>query len=197
MAVWVEAKPDSRSQSTIDERLVGQFFEKNILGIIAHLAEGFDATKTLLPVSERLRNICAIEELIQLAQSRISVALPQICTCLMSSLKTDDLAHRAFRAWIAMVKVLDGGSARPLLPQTFAIIAEIYPRSLDNFQREVVLTAKELFDERKGIISDDIMYIPALNSIAPLKELASNIAAAKAGKGRLGAAPGSDRAMQR
>jgi hypothetical protein len=55
------------------------FFEAHILGIMTEFSNSIDNILSLSP-SEKLRCVKAIEQTIILAKSKVSVALPQVCS---------------------------------------------------------------------------------------------------------------------
>lgn len=57
-------------------KLVTAFFETHILGIMAHFSDVVDSA--LHPVSEKRRSLKGVREMISLAGSSVSVALPQV-----------------------------------------------------------------------------------------------------------------------
>ena len=58
--------------------VIGPFFETHVLGIMAHFADTINDGKGPQPISEKLRCLGAIREMIALAESYISNGLPQV-----------------------------------------------------------------------------------------------------------------------
>ena len=58
--------------------LIGQFFETHVLGIMALLADTINDGKGPQPMPEKIRCLGAIREMIKLARSHVSNALPQV-----------------------------------------------------------------------------------------------------------------------
>jgi hypothetical protein len=59
--------------------MVVGFFEAHILGIMTEFSNSIDNVLSLSP-SEKLRCVKAIEQTTILAKSKVSVALPQVCS---------------------------------------------------------------------------------------------------------------------
>lgn len=59
-------------------RMMAHFFEAHVLGIMTAFSETIEQTALLDPF-EKLRCIKAIEQMIKLAKTSISIALPQVC----------------------------------------------------------------------------------------------------------------------
>jgi len=73
----VEGKPSHSKPNAKTNRMVINFFEAHILGIMTEFSNSIDNTLSLSP-SEKLRCVKAIEQMIILAKSKVSVALPQV-----------------------------------------------------------------------------------------------------------------------
>jgi serine/threonine-protein kinase ATR len=70
--------------------MVISFFEAHILGIMTEFSNSIDNTLSLSP-SEKLRCVKAIEQMIILAKSKVSVALPQVRSCPIYAYRPHDL----------------------------------------------------------------------------------------------------------
>jgi serine/threonine-protein kinase ATR len=75
----VEGKSTHSKPSAKTNRMVIGFFEAHILGIMTEFSNSIDNILSLSP-SEKLRCVKAIEQTIILAKSKVSVALPQVCS---------------------------------------------------------------------------------------------------------------------
>ena len=73
----VEGKTSNSKLNTKAGRMVASFFEAHVLGIMTEFSNSIDNTLSL-PSSEKLRCVKAIEQMIRLAKSKVSVALPQV-----------------------------------------------------------------------------------------------------------------------
>ena len=71
--------------------MIISFFEAHILGIMTEFSNSIDNTLSLSP-SEKLRCVKAIEKMIILAKSKVSVALPQVCSSPSHAYRTHDLS---------------------------------------------------------------------------------------------------------
>ena len=78
LAALAESRNGHR-KSTSKKKTLYAFFEVHILGIMAHFSEFLDAPNANHPLLERKRCVGAIGEMISLAGSCVSFALPQVC----------------------------------------------------------------------------------------------------------------------
>lgn len=58
--------------------VTGSFFETHVLGIMACLSDTINESKGMQTVTEKMRCLRAILEMIRLAKSNINIALPQV-----------------------------------------------------------------------------------------------------------------------
>ncbi len=65
-------------RATFETNSIGPFFETHVLGIMAHLADTINDGKEPQPVSEKIRCLHAVREMIILGKSHISNGLPQV-----------------------------------------------------------------------------------------------------------------------
>lgn len=97
----VEGKPSHSKPNAKANRMVISFFEAHILGIMTEFSNSIDNTLSLSP-SEKLRCVKAIEQMILLAKSKVSVALPQVCSLSTHAHRPHSLYHsrseRVFKA---------------------------------------------------------------------------------------------------
>jgi serine/threonine-protein kinase ATR len=80
----VEGKPSHSKPNAKTSRMVVSFFEAHVLGIMTEFSNSIDNALSLSS-SEKLRCVKAIEQMIILAKSKVSVALPQV--------RSDNFAH--------------------------------------------------------------------------------------------------------
>lgn len=58
--------------------VTGSFFENHVLGIMAHLSDAINGNKGKQTVSEKIRCLRAIQEMMRIAKSNVNSALPQV-----------------------------------------------------------------------------------------------------------------------
>lgn len=78
LASVTHGKPGSSRGAARKTETIGLFFETHVLGIMAHLADTINDGKEPQPVSEKVRCLGAVREMIKLAKSRVSNGLPQV-----------------------------------------------------------------------------------------------------------------------
>jgi serine/threonine-protein kinase ATR len=70
-------RAQARSSSKKGKAL-GSFFERFILGIMAHFSMIIDSPREPQPLPERRRCVGAIREMITIAKEQVSIGLPQV-----------------------------------------------------------------------------------------------------------------------
>jgi len=60
--------------------MVASFFERQALGIMTELSDIIENSLIPQPISEKIRSLRAIENMINLAKAHVSIALPQVGT---------------------------------------------------------------------------------------------------------------------
>ncbi|KAF2761422.1 hypothetical protein EJ05DRAFT_449694 [Pseudovirgaria hyperparasitica] len=157
------------------------FFEKHILGIMAHITAVIDSPRDPRPVSERKRCLGAIEEMINLAGELVSNAVPQIRACLQCALDEQQLRDRAFQVWITLVRAVSDDDLSILLDPTMSIIA----RRWSNFQSDTQSLAhdlvSDLFKNKGDLIKEHIDTFPSLRGIDMLSKFEGQVAKRRIG----------------
>ena len=80
LATIYQRRAGSGKGSTRKNDVIGPLFETFVLGIMALLSDTINDIQGPQPLTEKQRCIGAICEMIKLARSHISNALPQVCT---------------------------------------------------------------------------------------------------------------------
>ncbi len=175
-------------------KLVTAFFETNILGIMAHFSDVVDSA--LHPVSEKRRSLKGVREMISLATSSVSVALPQVrCpdgipwliltisqirACLQSAFQSVDLREDAFSAWALLITKAEEEDVASLLEQTLSLIVQNWPTFSMRAQERAQDLVAYLLKTHSGLIRDSIQMIPSLKSIPVMSKFDTEISRLKA-----------------
>jgi cell cycle checkpoint protein MEC1 len=126
-----------------EKQRVSTFFQKNTLGIVNLFTDVIRDTRGSQPFDEKLRSFCAIELLVQISSSFIVSALPQIYTCLQSTLEVSLLREATLKCWKALVHHLEEVHLITLLDQSIATMVQQW----DNFDHRCKLEARKLIGE--------------------------------------------------
>ncbi|PGG99288.1 Atypical/PIKK/ATR protein kinase [Polytolypa hystricis UAMH7299] len=159
----------------VNHDLVACFIEEHILGIITDFAHIVNDYQIRQPVTEKKRNLIAIGEMVKIAKGNISIALPQICSCLRSALDVEELCDQAFASWNIIITSLEGADIEPLIDQTLSIIV----KNWNTFQTESRKKAYELLGfiltERRDILENTFETLPSVSSISIMAKYEQDI----------------------
>ncbi|KAG9767193.1 hypothetical protein KCU95_g17617, partial [Aureobasidium melanogenum] len=170
----VEGKPSYSKPNAKANRMVISFFEAHILGIMTEFSNSIDNTLSLSP-SEKLRCVKAIEQMIVLAKSKVSVALPQIRACLQSAIDQRKLQESALSAWLTLVSVLEGDDVADMVDHTFALVAQHWDSLSSPLQMKIHDTISEMVKTHSNVIREKLMTIPSLASIPLMSKIGLEI----------------------
>ncbi|KAF2178853.1 hypothetical protein K469DRAFT_598368 [Zopfia rhizophila CBS 207.26] len=180
LAALAEMK-DGQRKTTSKTKTLSSFFESHILGIMAHFSEVLENSDKSHTLSERKRCVGAIGEMISLAGSQVSTALPQIRTCLQSAIEDKQLCDQTFIVWAALLTTLDDEEdLEVLVDQTFALIAQNWSCFSEDTHLKAHQIIANLVKTRNSLLRDRIGFIPSLSSIPMLSKTAGEIARLKA-----------------
>ncbi|KAF2135717.1 uncharacterized protein K452DRAFT_322886 [Aplosporella prunicola CBS 121167] len=175
LTVLVERKPGQSRSTTKDNKMMGQFFDNHILGVMAVFSGIIDNTKETQPMSERRISLGAIQELIELAKEHVSFGLPQIRACLQSAFDVPQLRNKAFSVWSSLLSAVTEEDIEPLIDQTFSVIAQNW----DSFDPDVQTGAHDLIDglvkKHNAVLRNRINMLPSLASIPMMNKIDSQI----------------------
>ncbi|EON65245.1 hypothetical protein W97_04482 [Coniosporium apollinis CBS 100218] len=180
LATISERKNGQSKAASKQSRLVSTFFESHILGMMAHFSEVIDNSREPHPASERVRCLRAIEAMTALAKTHVSVALPQIRTCLQSAMEDDKLRYAAFSAWVALMSVAEEEDVDALIDHTFAMIAQHWSSLNAAMQRKTYDMLSNLLKAHNVFFQERIGTLPLLPDVPLLSKHRAEIARLKA-----------------
>ncbi|KAK5172495.1 hypothetical protein LTR04_000014, partial [Oleoguttula sp. CCFEE 6159] len=155
-------------------RLLASFFDQHVLGIMAHFSDIIGDGLVIQPTAEKKRSLRAIEEMINIAKTHVSIALPQ------SALDVPDLRDQAFSAWAALIIHLASDDIALVMDHTFAVIAQNWVFFDPTSQQLAHATVAHLLKNHSTIVRDAIHTLPSLASIPLMSKFSSEIARLKA-----------------
>ncbi|ORX98750.1 hypothetical protein BCR34DRAFT_142938 [Clohesyomyces aquaticus] len=179
LATLVEMKNGQR-KTTSKKRTISSFFESHILGIMAHFSDVLDNPHANHALLERKRCVGAIGEMIGLAGSYVSFALPQVRACLQSAMADTHLCDQTFKVWSSLLSVLDEEDLELVVDQTFALIAQHWSSFSEDSHLKASETLHTLVKKHDALLRERIEYIPSLSSIPMMAKLDGEIARLKA-----------------
>ncbi|KAF2791318.1 hypothetical protein K505DRAFT_376871 [Melanomma pulvis-pyrius CBS 109.77] len=179
LAVLAEMKNGQR-KSASKKKTLYSFFEVHILGIMAHFSEVLDNPHANHQLLERKRCLGAIGEMISLANTCVSFALPQIRACLQSTMADTNLCDQTFLVWSALLTVLEEEDLELVIDQTFALTAQHWAFFSDDTHLKANETLMSLVKKHDVLLRERIDYIPSLASIPMMSKLEAELSRLKA-----------------
>jgi serine/threonine-protein kinase ATR len=164
--------PTQRKAKNIDYMV--NFFETNVLGICTVFNDTLKYAH-MAPDAEKIRCLHAIQEMLSLAASSVTSALPQICACCQSALESDVLRTTAIKTWATLVQHIGDEDLIPLLGQTFSIVLRYWPVFSDTAQGVAQEMVSQLFQTRLQLMQDSAGMIPSLRSIPVLSKFENRL----------------------
>ncbi|KAL8809103.1 MAG: hypothetical protein Q9200_003724 [Gallowayella weberi] len=159
--------------------MTGLFFENHVLGIMAHLSDTINECKGPQIIPEKIRCLKAIQEMMKIAHSHVSTALPQISACLRSALDVTELCNEAFVSWKAMIETLGADDIIALIDPTFAIVVQYWDAFTTNSQRQAYEMISQLLRTHGASIREVAYTIPSLASISLMAKFEAEISSIK------------------
>ncbi|OJD39951.1 protein kinase rad3 [Diplodia corticola] len=165
----------SSRQSTKEQNVLAQFFQANILGIMAHLSSTMDSSRASSSLWERNRSLGAIEDLIVLAGAHVSPALPQVRACLQSALDVPQLCNKAFYVWSSLINAVEKGEIKLLIDQTFSVVVRYWDSFTQDVQKEAYSVISAIVHDHNELLRERIDMLPTLQSIPLFNKIESQI----------------------
>ncbi|KAL9021748.1 MAG: hypothetical protein Q9185_001112 [Variospora sp. 1 TL-2023] len=159
--------------------VTGSFFETHVLGIMACLSDTINESKGTQTVTEKMRCLRAMLEMITFAKSNVNIALPQISACLRSAMEIPELCNQAFVSWIAMVSTLGADEVLALIEPTFAIMVRYWPSFTPSSQIQAHDMISNLLKTHTTSIREVVHALPSLKSIPLMAKFEDEISRLK------------------
>ncbi|KAK4547636.1 hypothetical protein LTR36_000593 [Oleoguttula mirabilis] len=170
-----ERRPGQSRAHSKSSRTLTEFFDTHILGIMAHYSTFLEGLMVAPPLSEKLRVLNAIRDMIRLTKSHASIALPQIRACLQSAMERPELCEAAFSAWLELLAVLAPEDTIQMLDQTFALVVRRWSHFSPELQEAAHGKIADLLKNHNKLVQECIMTLPSLKSIPLLAKFDAEI----------------------
>ncbi|KAL8694218.1 MAG: hypothetical protein Q9218_001105 [Villophora microphyllina] len=155
--------------------VTGSFFENHVLGIMAHLSDVINESKGLQVVTEKIRCLRAIQEMMRVGRGNVTSALPQISACLRSAIETPELCNEAFLSWIVMMETIGVDEVIGLIDPTFAIIVQYWTSFTPHSQTQGHDMISQLLTTHATCVREIAYTIPSLASIPLMSKFEAEI----------------------
>ena len=180
LAVLVERRPGQSKASAKQNKLLASFFETQILGIMTQFSDTIEKADESVPQNEKIRCLYAVKEMINLARTHISIAVPQIRACLQSAFDQPGLVDAAMSAWLAMMNTFEAEEVVNLLDHMFAVTVQHWSELTAELQKEVHDTVAHVLKTHSNLIRDSIITVPSLAGIQLMSKFEAEISRLKA-----------------
>ncbi|WPG99769.1 protein kinase rad3 [Acrodontium crateriforme] len=167
----------SKSSSKVN-RMVADFFDSHILGILARFSDAVEPNQnnqSVAPTAEKVSCLRAIADMLTFTKEHASIALPQLRACLQSSMEQQDLVEAGFSAWLVLVSMLENDDLAIILDQTFALVMRHWKNLSHDLQTSTHEHIAQLIKTHNQIIQENIMTLPSLKGIPLLSKFAGEI----------------------
>ncbi|KAH6630423.1 phosphatidyl inositol 3-kinase-like protein [Chaetomium sp. MPI-SDFR-AT-0129] len=162
--------PGHKGDQSKKSQIVGSYLQQHVLGLTARLSEVItDSWLSLAPVSEQIRCIGAMEEMIRICKSYACIARPQISACLISALASDSLRAAAFSCWEVMLTHMDEADVEALVETTFFVIGCYWKSFDDTTKKKASGLIDQLLAKHTRILSKYIHRLPSLRHVEELQ----------------------------
>ncbi|KAL8917919.1 MAG: hypothetical protein Q9208_007662 [Pyrenodesmia sp. 3 TL-2023] len=155
--------------------VIGPFFETHVLGIMTCLSDTVNENRGMQTVTEKIRSLRAVREMIILAKNNVNSALPQISACLRSAIENPELCNEAFVSWMALINTLGTDEILALVEPTFAIIVQYWESFTSRSQTQAHDMISHLLKTQAQSIREVVHAIPSLASIPLMSKFEDEI----------------------
>nr|OQO19804.1 hypothetical protein B0A51_16256 [Rachicladosporium sp. CCFEE 5018]OQO27475.1 hypothetical protein B0A51_06559 [Rachicladosporium sp. CCFEE 5018] len=151
------------------------FFETHILGMMASFSDVLSAASSEHSRTEQQRCLQGIAEMVLLAKSEVSIALPQIRACLQSAIEQKELCDDAWSAWLSLLPVLESDDIALITDQTFTLIVRHWAHLPPALQQTTYERVTEMIRSHNAAINKVVLLLPILTTIPLFAKLGTEI----------------------
>ncbi|KAL8900267.1 MAG: hypothetical protein Q9207_005780 [Kuettlingeria erythrocarpa] len=155
--------------------VIGSFFENHVLGIMACLSDTVNESRGIQTVTEKIRSLRAVREMIVTAKNNVNSALPQISACLRSAIQNPELCNEAFVSWMTLINTLGTDEILALVEPTFAIIVQHWESFTSRTQTQAHDMISHLLKTQASSIREIVHAIPSLASLPLMSKFEDEI----------------------
>ncbi|KAF3934400.1 hypothetical protein ABW20_dc0109945 [Dactylellina cionopaga] len=157
------------------------FFEVHILGIITQYSEVLFSLKVKHSLSEKRRNLKAIEDMIKLGKSGVVSGLPQISACLSSALDVKGLQETTLSGWYALMTELPSADVTSYFPVVSCLLLKHWSEFEEPSKRLGASVLSNMFKMHWSAIQEEVDMLPFLRSIPEFEEHENNLSSFRKG----------------
>lgn len=170
-----ERRPGQGRSYSKSLRVVVEFFDTHILGIMTHFSQVLENTTGANPTEEKARCIRAIGEMVSLIKHQVSGALAQIRAALQSAMEQPGLCEGALSVWMMLLSVLRDDDIAHIVDQTFTLVLRYWSILSPELQQATHEKIGQLLKSHDQVIRDRVLMLPSLSSIPLLSKYGGEI----------------------
>ncbi|PNS15892.1 hypothetical protein CAC42_7998 [Sphaceloma murrayae] len=163
-------------------KLLGIFFESHVLGLITQASNELERSVDIIMRMEKVRCLKAIEEMINLAPTHITFAIPQIRAYLQAAIDQGGLIDPAMSAWLALMNNSGPDNVVGLLGHLFSIVVQHWSDISADVQQRTYDTIANLLKTHSDPIRDEVIRVPSLAAIPLMSKFEAEISRLKSGE---------------
>ncbi|WBW72420.1 ATR checkpoint kinase Rad3 [Schizosaccharomyces osmophilus] len=141
VALMVSQSSSELSDSD-EDKLLHDFFNNHILGILAEFSNILNDLKGKTSVNDKIRTIVGIREMFTLSGNAIKLGLPQILSSLQNAFQDDTLRSYAIDTWLQLVSYIN----EPEYTSIASLSLVLFPIIYKKLRGQEAETVQKVFD---------------------------------------------------
>ncbi|KAK6518484.1 serine/threonine-protein kinase M1, variant 2 [Arthrobotrys conoides] len=141
------------------------FFEVHVLGIIAQYSEVLFSLRAKHSLSEKRRNLKAIEDMIRLGKGGLVNGLPQLSACLSSALEIKGLQDTTLSVWYALMTEIPSADIAPYFPVVLCLLIKSWAEFSEPSKRLGRSLLSQIFEIHNATLQDEVDSLPLMSVI--------------------------------
>ncbi|KAK6347753.1 serine/threonine-protein kinase M1 [Orbilia javanica] len=141
------------------------FFEVHVLGIIAQYSEVLFSLRAKHSLTEKRRNLKAIEDMIKLGRGGLVNGLPQLSACLSSALEIKGLQETTLSVWYALMTEIPSVDIAPYFPVVLCLLIKFWAGFGEPSKRLGRSLLSQIFEIHKATLQEEVDSIPSMSII--------------------------------
>ncbi|RVD85244.1 uncharacterized protein DFL_003570 [Arthrobotrys flagrans] len=145
--------------------MLHSFFEVHVLGIIAQYSEVLFSLRAKHSLTEKRRNLKAIEDMIKLGKGGLVNGLPQLSACLSSALEIKGLQETTLSVWYALMTEIPSADIAPYFPVVLCLLIKSWTEFGEPSKRLGRSLLSQIFEIHKATLQDEADSLPLMTII--------------------------------
>ncbi|KAK6532224.1 serine/threonine-protein kinase M1 [Arthrobotrys megalospora] len=141
------------------------FFEVHVLGIIAQYSEVLFSLRAKHSLTEKRRNLKAIEDMIRLGKGGLVNGLPQISACLSSALEIKGLQETTLSVWYALMTEMPSVDIAPYFPVVLCLLIKSWAEFGEPSKKLGRSLLSQMFEMHRAELQNEADSLPSMGVI--------------------------------